>query len=61
MSTWTSGAIVCAALLIGYSANALADDWPYYRHDTQRTGEQEPHFRTLQRSRVCRFDGNGRP
>ena len=43
MSTWTSGAIVCAALLIGYSANALADDWPNYRHDTQRTGEQEHH------------------
>ena len=34
----------CAALLIGAQAGAwAADDWPQYRHDTARTGEQENH------------------
>jgi hypothetical protein len=31
-----------AVLLIGAHAGAwAADDWPQYRHDTARTGEQE--------------------
>jgi outer membrane protein assembly factor BamB len=41
MSTWTIGSFICAVVLISCSGKGLADDWPNYRHDTRRTGEQE--------------------
>lgn len=44
MSTRAIRSFVCAVVLIGCSGDGWAaggDDWPNYRHDTSRTGEQE--------------------
>jgi len=44
MFAWAIRAVACAVVLIGCSGagrTADRDDWPDYRHDWSRTGEQE--------------------
>ena len=44
MGTWAIRSVACAVMLLGCSETgwtADRDDWPNYRHDTSRTGEQE--------------------